>query len=95
MGLPISKLILATNENDILSRFFNSGVYGMADVVPTISPSMDIQVASNFERYLYYKVGEDAEKLSTLMADFGESGALKVERNENGVVGRPVCCRAR
>ena len=86
MGLPISKLILATNENDILSRFFNSGVYGMADVVPTISPSMDIQVASNFERYLYYKVGEDAEKLSTLMADFGESGALKVERNENGVV---------
>ncbi|MBN2163254.1 MAG: threonine synthase [Pontiellaceae bacterium] len=86
MGLPISKLILATNENDILSRFFNSGVYGMADVVPTISPSMDIQVASNFERYLYYKVDANAEKLSALMADFNESGALKIALNENGTV---------
>jgi threonine synthase len=86
MGLPISKLILATNENDILSRFFNTGVYGMADVVSTISPSMDIQVASNFERYLYYKVGEDAEKLSALMEEFKENGSLAVDLNENGVV---------
>jgi threonine synthase len=86
MGLPVSKLILATNENDILSRFFNSGVYGMADVVPTISPSMDIQVASNFERYLYYKVGQDAEKLTALMADFTQTGELCVPLNENGVV---------
>jgi len=86
MGLPISKLILATNENDILSRFFNSGTYGMADVVPTLSPSMDIQVASNFERYLYYKVGQDAEKLSALMDGFKENGSLSVELNENGVV---------
>ncbi len=86
MGLPVSKLILATNENDILSRFFNSGVYGMANVVPTISPSMDIQVASNFERYLYFKVGQDAEKLNALMADFTQSGELCVPLNENGVV---------
>ncbi len=86
MGLPVAKLILATNENDILSRFFNSGVYGMASVVPTISPSMDIQVASNFERYLYFKVGQDAEKLSALMADFTQSGELCVPLNENGVV---------
>ena len=86
MGLPISKLILATNENDILSRFFNSGTYGMADVVPTISPSMDIQVASNFERYLYYKVGQDAEQLCALMDGFKENGSLSVELNENGVV---------
>ncbi|WP_136081254.1 threonine synthase [Pontiella desulfatans] len=86
MGLPIGKLILATNENDILSRFFNTGVYGMADVVSTISPSMDIQVASNFERYLYFKVGQDAEKLVGLMNDFKEKGSLKVELNENGVV---------
>lgn len=86
MGLPIDKLILATNENDILSRFFNSGTYGMADVVPTISPSMDIQVASNFERYLYYRAGEDAEKLSALMDGFKECGSLSVELNENGVV---------
>jgi threonine synthase len=86
MGLPVEKLILATNENDILSRFFNSGVYGMANVVPTISPSMDIQVASNFERYLFYKVGQDAGKLVGLMDDFKEKGSLAVELNENGVV---------
>lgn len=86
MGLPISKLILATNENDILSRFFNSGTYGMADVVPTLSPSMDIQVASNFERYLYYKVGQDSEKLTALMDGFKEKGSLSVELNENGGV---------
>lgn len=86
MGLPVSKLILATNENDILSRFFNSGVYGVSSVVPTISPSMDIQVASNFERYLYYKVGQDAAELTALMADFSHSGELCVPLNENGVV---------
>lgn len=86
MGLPISKLILATNENDILSRFFNSGTYGMADVVPTLSPSMDIQVASNFERYLYYKVGQNAEKLADLMESFKENGSLSVSLNENGAV---------
>jgi len=78
MGLPISKLILATNENDILSRFFNTGVYGLGKVVPTISPSMDIQVASNFERYLYYRVGNDAEKLADMMKQFARSGALSV-----------------
>jgi len=86
MGLPINKLILATNENDILSRFFNSGVYGMAGVVPTISPSMDIQVASNFERYLYYRVGQDAAQLTALMAEFSRTGELCVPLDENGVV---------
>ncbi|VGO19965.1 threonine synthase [Pontiella sulfatireligans] len=86
MGLPISKLILATNENDILSRFFNSGTYGMADVVSTISPSMDIQVASNFERYLYYKAGQDASKLVALMDGFKENGSLSIELNESGAV---------
>lgn len=86
MGLPVEKLILATNENDILSRFFNSGVYGMADVVPTISPSMDIQVASNFERYLYYKVGKDAEALRALMVGFAEAGSLRVGLDAGGVV---------
>ena len=55
MGLPIHELLLATNENDILSRFFNDGDYTLKEVVPTISPSMDIQLASNFERYLFLK----------------------------------------
>lgn len=86
MGLPIHKLILATNENDILSRFFNSGVYGKTGVVSTISPSMDIQVASNFERYLYYLVGQDAARLAAMMSRFEKSGELAVELNADGQV---------
>ncbi|NOU35443.1 MAG: threonine synthase [Kiritimatiellaceae bacterium] len=78
MGLPVKKLILATNENNILSRFFNTGVYSIGEVVPTISPSMDIQVASNFERYLYYRVGQDAAKLCELMAGFAKNKSLTV-----------------
>ena len=78
MGLPIKKLILATNENNILSRFFNTGVYSMGEVVPTLSPSMDIQVASNFERYLYYRAGCDSEKLTALMSGFAKSKSLTV-----------------
>ncbi len=76
MGLPISLLILATNENDILSRFFNSGTYSVSRVVPTLSPAMDIQVASNFERYLYYRLGQDPEKLRSLMETFETTGSL-------------------
>jgi threonine synthase len=79
MGAPISRLILATNENDILSRFFLSGRYEQSQVVPTLSPSMDIQVASNFERYLYYRTGEDAASLKRLMEGFAASGGLSVD----------------
>jgi threonine synthase len=78
MGLPVKKLILATNENNILSRFFNTGVYSIGEVVPTISPSMDIQVASNFERYLYYRAGKDAAKLCELMDGFARNKSLTV-----------------
>ena len=53
MGLPIEKLIVATNENDILCRVINSGEYKPSEVKPSLSPSMDIQVASNFERLLF------------------------------------------
>ena len=86
MGLPIDKLILATNENDILSRFFQTGVYSLSTVVPTLSPSMDIQVASNFERYLYYKVGEDGARIRQMMADFARTGSLAIERDASGQV---------
>jgi threonine synthase len=79
MGLPISKLILATNENDILSRFFNSGRYYMGSVNATISPSMDIQIASNFERYLYYWLNEDSVKLKSLMEQFTETGEITID----------------
>jgi threonine synthase len=54
MGLPIDKLVIASNENNILTRFVNNGDYSIKNVVETYSPSMDIQIASNFERYLYY-----------------------------------------
>jgi len=83
MGLPIKKLILATNENNILSRFFNTGEYSMGEVVPTLSPSMDIQIASNFERYLYYRLGKDSAKLCELMKQFAENGSLSVDGSDN------------
>jgi threonine synthase len=86
MGLPVKQLILATNENNILSRFFNTGVYSMGEVVPTISPSMDIQIASNFERYLYYRLGQDTAKLRELMAGFAKNKSLTVELNADGVM---------
>lgn len=78
MGLPVGKLILATNENDILSRFFNSGEYARGDVAATISPSMDIQVASNFERYLYYKLGGNTEKVVEVIRSFSETGSVRL-----------------
>ncbi len=73
MGAPIRRLVLATNENDILARFFASGVYAADQVPPTLSPSMDIQVASNFERYLYYRVGADPQRVQALMAEFARA----------------------
>lgn len=79
MGLPIGRLVLATNENDILARFFQSGDYSLGKVRATISPSMDIQVASNFERYLYYRVGGDPARLTSLMKSFAKEGRLPME----------------
>jgi len=76
MGLPIRKLILATNANNILARFVNQGDYSIGAVHPTFSPSMDIQKASNLERYLYYLYNEDAGTLAAAMADFASTGRL-------------------
>jgi len=76
MGLPIRKLILATNENNILSRFVSAGDYSIGEVVETLSPSMDIQVASNFERYLFYLFESDCGKVRQAMADFRNNGRL-------------------
>ncbi|MCD6527925.1 MAG: threonine synthase [Desulfuromonas sp.] len=79
MGLPIGKLILATNENNILSRFVLNGDYSVGNVVETLSPSMDIQIASNFERYLFYLLGEDSESLCGLMESFSSSKSLQFD----------------
>ena len=69
MGLNIKELIVATNQNNILQRCIVSGEYKPTTVVQSISPSMDIQVASNFERILFYLCDENSEELSTLMND--------------------------
>lgn len=83
MGLPISRLVLATNENDILARFFKSGDYSLGPVHSTISPAMDIQVASNFERYLYYRMGEDHQRLRKWMESFAATGRAACEPGGN------------
>ena len=67
MGMPVNKLLIATNENNILTRFINNGEYAVSDVKKTFSPAMDIQVASNFERYLYYLYDESSEKIISIM----------------------------
>jgi threonine synthase len=81
MGLPIERLILATNQNDILHRFFSSGRYERGEVHFSHSPAMDIQVASNFERYLYFKLGEDSKKVRAFMADFLDRGVAESRFN--------------
>ena len=80
MGLPIEKLILATNENDILARFFGSGRYERGMVHKTLSPSMDIQVASNFERFLHLHLDRDADRLRAFMAEFSTNGVANVDK---------------
>ena len=72
----IRKLILATNENNLLTRFVTRGDYSVAKVVATSSPSMDIQVASNFERYLYYLYECDADRTRKDLELFSQSGKL-------------------
>ncbi len=76
MGLPIERLIVATNANDILHRALSAGDYSRAQVQPTTSPSMDIQVSSNFERLLFDLLDRDPARLAGAMAGFDASGHL-------------------
>ncbi|GGG61979.1 threonine synthase [Paenibacillus radicis (ex Gao et al. 2016)] len=78
MGLPVNKLILATNENNILERFIQEGVYKPGGFRSTYSPSMDIQVASNFERYLYYVLDENPAQIRELMDGFKRDGEIVI-----------------
>jgi threonine synthase len=84
LGLPIAQLIVATNRNDILARFFESGVYRAGEVVPTMSPSMDIQVASNFERLLYDLYGGDGAEVARQLLGFAADRTLRVSDNALG-----------
>lgn len=79
MGLPVDQLIVTTNENDILHRFFSANDYSKQGVKATVAPSMDIQISSNFERLLFLEHGCDGEKISQLMKDFNETGKLSVD----------------
>ena len=82
MGLPIDKLIVATNENDILCRVINSGEYRPSKVKPSLSPSMDIQVASNFERLLFDVLDSDDQKVNSFMKNLANNGFFKLEEKE-------------
>lgn len=78
MGLPVEKLVLATNRNDILVRFMETGEYRSGQVHPTCSPSMDIQISSNFERYLYYLLEKNPEAVRLKMEMLHAKGAFAV-----------------
>jgi threonine synthase len=76
MGVPIKSLIVGSNENDILTRFLETGVMEMHEVVPTTSPAMDIQVSSNFERLLFELLGRDGAEVASRMERFREEGRI-------------------
>ena len=78
MGLDVDRLIVATNVNDILKRAIDTGRYEVRGVVPTSSPSMDIQVSSNFERLLFEETGRDAAAVRAMMAGQAQSGAFEI-----------------
>lgn len=80
MGLPIDKLVVATNQNDILHRCISSGAYQTSGVVPSISPSMDIQVSSNFERALFDAYDRDGAAVSQLMDELKQGGGFNVSQ---------------
>ena len=79
MGLPIDRLVIATNDNDILARTLKSGRYEMRGVKATTSPSMDIQISSNFERLLFESYNRDPASVRSAMAGLKQSGAFEVQ----------------
>ena len=78
MGLPVDQLVVATNSNDILDRFFSAGGYSLDKngVAATLSPSMDIGISSNFERYLFHMAGDDTSAMAAMMKGFEKDGKL-------------------
>ena len=91
MGLPIDKLIVATNENDILQRVINTGEYKPGKVKPSLSPSMDIQISSNFERLLFDILDEDDKKVCSLMKDLTTKGFFKLNQKEIETIKKDFC----
>ncbi|MDD2366913.1 MAG: threonine synthase [Desulfuromonadaceae bacterium] len=91
MGLPIDKLLLATNENNILTRFINDSDYSLGKVVATVSPSMDIQIASNFERYLFHLFNNDSDRLKKAFTELKEYGRISCSTDEMARVRTDFC----
>ena len=85
MGLPVKRLILATNENDVLHEFFSTGAYRVRkDVHATSSPSMDISKASNFERFVYDRIGRDGARVKALWERLAETGEFELPPRQDG-----------
>lgn len=78
MGLPVAGFRVATNQNDILHRFFQTGEYAAGSVLPSLAPSMDIQVASNFERFLFYLLDGDTGEVRQAMESFNRQGRVSL-----------------
>ena len=95
MGLPIARLIVATNVNDILHRALSTGDYSAGQVTPTPAPSMDIQVSSNFERLLFDLAGRDGGAMATQMAGFERNRAMQLTNAQReGASSLFTSCRA-
>ncbi|OCX65918.1 threonine synthase [Thioclava sp. SK-1] len=86
MGLPIDRLVIATNQNDILDRCIKQGAYSKHGVKPSMSPSMDIEVSSNFERALFWAYGRDGAAIDALMTELKQAGSFSVSDNAMGAL---------
>jgi threonine synthase len=94
MGLPVERLMIGTNANDILARTLRSGAYEIKGVQPTASPSMDIQISSNFERLLFEAYDRDAGAIRRLMAALAQSRAFLVDAEPLGRIRREFAAEA-
>jgi threonine synthase len=94
MRVPIRGFKVATNQNDILYRLFTTGDYRVGEVRPSYAPSMDIQVASNFERFIFYSVGRDAARVREVMATFKTTGGYTFSQFDRGTFSASRCTDA-
>jgi len=86
MGLPIDHFCVASNSNDILTRLFATGTMAIDEVVPTLSPSMDIQISSNLERLLFETHGRNGKRIAEAMAEFRDTGTLTLDDDHRNLL---------
>ena len=87
MGLPVERIVVATNANDIVARALSDGVYRRGETIPTMSPAMDIQVSSNFERLFFEASGRDGVRTGAAFAAFANAGEIVLPQDVRAVVG--------